>query len=564
MACGMKHEEIAKILITTGKCKIEAVDAKGRTALLAASGAGIVDTVKLLLKNKADIKSSDNNGSIPLIVACFAGQLEVVRCLLAFNSEPRWKNKQGINALGAAIVTHKESGGRLDVMRELLRYCKKKDISIVESRNSSTQWTPLIVAAYKGYADVVELLLEYGADLSAKGKKGFTALIAASQNGWIEVVRVLLKHGADVHLALEDGSTAIVAASAGGYQDIVRILAEHDKSCLEVRFKNGSTPLMTACLSGYVTVVQVLLAQGAAVNVLNDDHWSALTVAAQKGCFQITKELLAHGAEFDTCSDKGFTPLMYAIQGGFFEVAEELIRSGAKVNHFTLSADGETLTKAEIPLVYGYMTPLMLAINQGDTRFVELILNSGADLYLDLALLMVHSKQPKDKYTPTELEELKKQIRLAEEKEKVLKENSSKEPSARNIAVAKDASEEVDRAHQRLETFVDDQEAQEQTQQEATFVYTFFSRPLLFAVYWNNAEMVKMLLQCELALARKVQENESTAQDLCPPIIELENAQDMNALQLAADYFYGDMVLLLMRHHAFFSFAKDKVCTNNL
>ena len=70
MSCGMKHEEIAKILIATGKCKIEAVDAKGRTALLVASGAGIVDTVKLLLKNKADIKSSDNNGSIPLIVAC--------------------------------------------------------------------------------------------------------------------------------------------------------------------------------------------------------------------------------------------------------------------------------------------------------------------------------------------------------------------------------------------------------------------------------------------------------------------------------------------------------------
>ena len=374
------------------------------------------------------------------------------------------------------------------------------------------------------------------------------------QNGWIEVVRVLLKHGADVHLALEDGSTAIVAASAGGYQDIVRLLAEHDKSCLEVRFKNGSTPLMTACLSGYVTVVQVLLAQGAAVNVLNDDHWSALTVAAQKGCFQITKELLAHGAEVDTCSDKGFTPLMYAIQGGFFEVAAELIRLGAKVNHFTLSADGETLTKAEIPLVYGYMTPLMLAINQGDARFVELMLNSGADLYLDLALLMVHSTQPKDKYTPTELEELKKQIRLAEEKEKVLKEDSSKEPSARNIAVAKDASEEVDRAHQRLETFVDDQEAHEQTLQEATFVYTFFSRPLLFAVYWNNVEMVEMLLQCELA--RKL--TESPAADLHPPIIELENAQDMNALQLAADYFYGDIVLLLMRHNARFSFANDK------
>lgn len=358
---------------------------------------------------------------------------------------------------------------------------------------------------------------------------------------------MLLKHNANVHLALEDGSTAIVAASAGGYQDIVRLLAEHDKSCLDVRFKNGSTPLMTACLSGYVSVVQVLLAQGVAVNALNDDQWSALTVAAQKGCLQITKELLAHGAEVDTCSDKGFTPLMYAIQGGFFDVATELIQHGAKVNHFSLSADGETLTNAAIPLVYGYMTPLMLAINHGDARFVELMLDSGADLYLDLALLMVHSTQPKDKHTVSELEAIKKQIRLAEEKEKVCKENSCKEPSARNMALAKDATEEVDRAHQLLETFVEEQEAQEQTQQEATFVYTFFSRPLLFAVYWDNMKMVEMLLQCELARKAK----------LSPPIIELENAQDMNALQLAADYFYGDMVLLLMRHNARFSLAKD-------
>lgn len=134
-----------------------------------------------------------------------AGHADVVRCLLAFSSEPRWKNKQGVNALGgeyrvpaylfpcagnrvitiflctAAISTHKEEGGRAAVMKELLSYSKKKDFSILESRNAANQWTPLIQASYKGYADVVELLLDYGADLHAKGKKGFNPLIAASQ-----------------------------------------------------------------------------------------------------------------------------------------------------------------------------------------------------------------------------------------------------------------------------------------------------------------------------------------------------------------------------------------------
>ena len=67
------------------------------------------------------------------------------------------------------------------MMKELLSYSKKKDYSILESRNATNQWTPLIQASYKGYVDVVELLLDYGADMDARGKKGFNALVAASQ-----------------------------------------------------------------------------------------------------------------------------------------------------------------------------------------------------------------------------------------------------------------------------------------------------------------------------------------------------------------------------------------------
>jgi ankyrin repeat protein len=70
LACEGKHEEIAQILIDTGKCKVDVVDSKGRTALSIASAVGIVDTVKLLLRNKGDVKSSDNNGDTPLNVAC--------------------------------------------------------------------------------------------------------------------------------------------------------------------------------------------------------------------------------------------------------------------------------------------------------------------------------------------------------------------------------------------------------------------------------------------------------------------------------------------------------------
>lgn len=70
MACGTKQEEAATILINTGKCKLELIDSKGRTALIVACAAGVIDIVKLLLTNKADVKAADNNGNTPLIVAC--------------------------------------------------------------------------------------------------------------------------------------------------------------------------------------------------------------------------------------------------------------------------------------------------------------------------------------------------------------------------------------------------------------------------------------------------------------------------------------------------------------
>ena len=43
-----------------------------------------------------------------LVLSCILyfivlGHAEVVKCLLAFNSEPRWKNKQGVNALAGIV-----------------------------------------------------------------------------------------------------------------------------------------------------------------------------------------------------------------------------------------------------------------------------------------------------------------------------------------------------------------------------------------------------------------------------------------------------------------------------
>jgi ankyrin repeat protein len=72
---------------------------------------------------------------------------------------------------------------RLKEIEALLQHAAQSSppLNLLESRSVATGWTALVRAAYKGQADMVALLIKYGANVNAVGKKDFTALIAASQ-----------------------------------------------------------------------------------------------------------------------------------------------------------------------------------------------------------------------------------------------------------------------------------------------------------------------------------------------------------------------------------------------
>jgi hypothetical protein len=96
-------------------------------------------------------------------------------------------------------------------------------------------WTPLISAAYLGDVEMVEVLLNYGADIQAQTIFGRTALHWAAGSHHFsdpEVVRLLLKYGADINLRaiIDGGITPLHSAAAGGRADAVRVLLEHGAS----------------------------------------------------------------------------------------------------------------------------------------------------------------------------------------------------------------------------------------------------------------------------------------------------------------------------------------------
>lgn len=72
------------------------------------------------------------------------------------------------------------------------------------------QSPPLLMAAFRGDAEDIQLLLSGGANIETKGDDGATALSFAAAGGHVAAVETLLKHGARIrHRRPSDGCTAL-------------------------------------------------------------------------------------------------------------------------------------------------------------------------------------------------------------------------------------------------------------------------------------------------------------------------------------------------------------------
>lgn len=154
---------------------------------------------------------------------------------------------QGVDA----AVDEDESDGpgeHMAVLFELLPFYRQGDAStdaVVTRAVSATLVddlravdddgaTPLVVCAQYGHEDLVEALLERGADVDAAAHSGCTALVyacGASQGSFSErLVETLLDHGADPNIPeLHHGSRALHYLAATGHERLCRELVMRDR-----------------------------------------------------------------------------------------------------------------------------------------------------------------------------------------------------------------------------------------------------------------------------------------------------------------------------------------------
>ncbi|MBL8329412.1 MAG: ankyrin repeat domain-containing protein [Rubrivivax sp.] len=165
-------------------------DARGRTALLAATHVDRVEAARLLIARGADVNAKDRQQDSPFLYAGAEGRLEILKLTLAAGADLKSTNRYG----GTALIPAAHHG-HVAVVRELLT--TRIDVDHVNRLG----WTALLEAIVLGdggsaHTEIVRLLLAAGADPQRADSHGATPLALAQQRGQATIVTLLKQAGA--------------------------------------------------------------------------------------------------------------------------------------------------------------------------------------------------------------------------------------------------------------------------------------------------------------------------------------------------------------------------------
>ena len=149
-----------------------------------------------------------------------------------------------------------------------------------------SEFNGFLYAINKGDENIVQILIEAGANVNIQNKDGWAPLFFAVDKGYENIVNILLSKGADVNIQNFNGSTPLFYAVDIGYENIVKKLLSKGAD-INIQDVNGYTPLFFAVENSEgnpnPNIAQILINKGANVNIEANDGNTPLTLAQSKG-----------------------------------------------------------------------------------------------------------------------------------------------------------------------------------------------------------------------------------------------------------------------------------------
>lgn len=182
--------------------------------LVGSGHAGLADYARATLLRNPDLAHQFYSGRSLLHAASAAGNLSIVELLLHLGVDANSKTAGGHTPL-YCVGNECPSGG--DVIRALIQAGAN-----VEACDGVKHCTPLHMAARRDNVEACEALLDCGANIEARDSVGDTPLrraVNCSQKG---VAALLVARGADIHSRGSKGLTPLSAARPGAMSRLLR------------------------------------------------------------------------------------------------------------------------------------------------------------------------------------------------------------------------------------------------------------------------------------------------------------------------------------------------------
>ncbi|TVL54277.1 ankyrin repeat domain-containing protein [Brachyspira hyodysenteriae] len=180
------------------------------------------ELVRKLIDLGADVNLPAQSGFTPLMAS--HNNIAIAELLIEKGADIEAKDDYGINALVYASSDENE---------EMVKFLLEKGadantVCEIENEDMVISPTPLMNAAYNGNINIINMLLENGADINYTTDFGTTPLMMAASFNHFEAVKVLLENNADTSITDEDGRTALDWAKLENFEDIVELLEEYN------------------------------------------------------------------------------------------------------------------------------------------------------------------------------------------------------------------------------------------------------------------------------------------------------------------------------------------------
>ncbi len=196
----------------------------GWTPLNQAISDNDIDKVFSLLDSGADVNATNSTGYSPLMISIINGNEKIFLELLKEGADNGIVCVDGTNAMSLAI------------MRKNSRFIKLLNFYNKPNKVDDEGWPLIVNTAANGDLSEVKVLLYGDADIDSTNPAGWSALMIAIKEGQTEIAEYLIEEGANLNIkAKRGGFTALSIAKREGNREVIFLIELYQPNLSEHR-----------------------------------------------------------------------------------------------------------------------------------------------------------------------------------------------------------------------------------------------------------------------------------------------------------------------------------------